>query len=804
MFNLLLVCGGPSLERGISLNSVRSFYDNVGSSKEVDIKVIFIDINLDKYFVDKTFLYSNTTSDFDFKLTTESKKLTDNEFLSALKEADLVVPVIHGVYGEDGTIQKIFEENNIPFVASGSEACEKMYNKANAENLILQKYGFKSIPKLILNEHENELESKINEFYSVNKLTKTVIKPIKGGSSFGVVCAGDAEDCLSKCRLQLETYGEILIEAFCEGREFTVLILQNPEGKPVALIPTEIEVKGQSEVLSRDVVQENHKKASDENSFFTTRRKYLPTNETHYYNPPRFSRELIQKIRGESEQLFKLIGAKDFVRIDGWILKDGDVYFSDFNPISGMEQNSFLFQQGAKVGFTHKSILNYILSSSAKRQGLKLPDDLSKEKSQKKRVNILLGGITSERQISLMSGSNVWLKLLNSNLYEPHPYLLTAQDNEFKVLPLSYDIILNHTVEEIIYQDKTRKELKNEKSLVQIVREELGLDLNSTPDYVTLAEFIKDSKNQDAYVFLGLHGGFGENGSIQKILEDNELLFNGSGSAASKLCMDKYKTGEVVDSLQLPNFRTARKLTFSVRELIETIQREDVKVYWQNLVNTLKCDRIVVKPRQDGCSTGVVILTDEQELKKYLDFFINKIDTAPEGTFKMHSGPVTLGVHNTHLIFEEYIGVDKISISNGKLVYSKPVGWVELTIGVLEKKGVYHALNPSITIADSGVLSLEEKFQGGTGVNITPPPEYIINSELVENLKRDTEKLCERIGIKDYCRIDVFVNSTTGEIIIIEINTLPALTPSTVLFQQVGKETPAMSPLEFLEKIISR
>ena len=65
------------------------------------------------------------------------------------------------------------------------------------------------------------------------------------------------------------------------------------------------------------------------------------------------------------------------------------------------------------------------------------------------------------------------------------------------------------------------------------------------------------------------------------------------------------------------------------------------------------------------------------------------------------------------------------------------------------------------------------------------------------------EKLCEKIKVKDYCRIDVFVNNVSGEIIVIEVNTLPALTCSTVIFQQAGKENPPLNPLKFLEKIIS-
>jgi D-alanine-D-alanine ligase-like ATP-grasp enzyme len=64
------------------------------------------------------------------------------------------------------------------------------------------------------------------------------------------------------------------------------------------------------------------------------------------------------------------------------------------------------------------------------------------------------------------------------------------------------------------------------------------------------------------------------------------------------------------------------------------------------------------------------------------------------------------------------------------------------------------------------------------------------------------EKLAEEIGSKGYARIDAFMNITTGALIIIEVNTLPALTPSTVLYHQALAENPQIFPLELLEKII--
>ena len=802
MFKLLLICGGPSPERGISLNSTRSIYDNIGYSKDIEVKVIFVDTNLQKYFVDETFLYSNTTSDFDFKIASECEVMNEESFIKALQKSDLVFPIMHGKYGEDGTLQKILEENNIKFVGSDFKACQKMYNKSNAEEKILNAYGFTSVPKLILNR-QDDIAKEIKNFFVKNNLEEVVIKPVEGGSSIGVEYANGTHQSIKIANEMLTEQTAIVIEKYCKGKEFTIIILQNGEGEPVSLIPSEIEIRNNS--MLRMPSQYAEKIIDRKDMIFTTRKKYLPTNETHYYSPPRFEKEKIEEIRNQAMNLFRLIEAKDFLRIDGWVLENGEIYFSDFNPISGMEQNSFIFQQGAKIGFTHSQMINYILKNSSKRQNIHFPENEEKILN-KKRVHILLGGITSERQVSLMSGSNVWLKLINSKIYDPHPYLITLKDNEFKVLELSYDLVLNHTVEEIIYQHSTPKDEEYENNLIREICENLGILNKKTferkfKDYITLNEFINNCKRQDAYVFLGLHGGFGEDGSIQKYLEDAGVEFNGSGSKTSNICMDKYLTGKIVDGLNFPGFRTAKKISAYIKDLIKIVKDGIIEKYWGNLTEKIGSENVVIKPQCDGCSTGVVILTSKEELKNYISFFINGIDIAPSGTFKMHAGQITIGITNEKLIFEEYILVDTLEITNNKVLYNGPIKWIELTVGVLEKNGQYHSLNPSITIAKSGVLSLEEKFQGGTGVNLTPPPEYIISTELVELIKSRMESTAKACEIKDYCRIDIFANNETKEIIVIEVNTLPGLSPSTVLFQQGAKEKPPLNPRSFLERI---
>ena len=87
-------------------------------------------------------------------------------------------------------------------------------------------------------------------------------------------------------------------------------------------------------------------------------------------------------------------------------------------------------------------------------------------------------------------------------------------------------------------------------------------------------------------------------------------------------------------------------------------------------------------------------------------------------------------------------------------------------------------------------------------VNITPPPPEIISAKNLEKVKSSIEKVAKVVGLRGYSRIDIFVQVKTGNIIVIEVNTLPGLTPSTVIFHQALAENPAIYPLPLLEKII--
>ena len=788
---IALLCGGPSLERGISLNSARSVCDHL-HSEEIEILPIYFDHKKNAYLISRSQLYSNTPSDFDFKLNSSGKPLSKSALGKYLKTVDLAFPVMHGPFGEDGEIQRILKRYKVPCVGSPEDACKRAFDKFNA-NEFIRENGFYTLPSVLLKSHLKNHKQIISKFFKERKIKRAVVKPATGGSSIAVYSISTPEEALAKAQeiFSKRVDTRVVIEPFCLGTEFTVIILQNRFGMPVAVMPSEIEI------------------SYKDHQIFDYRKKYLATRQVTYHCPPRFDNRTIGRIQIQSEQLFKLLGMQDFARFDGWLMPDGNLWFSDFNPISGMEQNSFLFMQSSRIGMSHRDVLLYIVKSACRRYKIPFHSEAAPQRSgatAKRRhseaVNVLFGGKTAERQVSVMSGTNVWLKLKRSDKYKPEPYLLDMNHN---VWHLPYALTLNHTVEEMMQTCiNAKKDEKRLHKLINRVVDKLGAEDGELsepwffPEKMTLKEFIKKSK----YVFIGLHGGIGEDGTLQKMLEEAKVPFNGSGGVASKLGIDKYKTGEAIKQLKKEGIGSAFK---RVEKMIQfkKFKPVDYKRYWRGLVQELESRTIIVKPVDDGCSSGIARLYSPKDLEVYLKYALKASPVIPEGKLTKQHGIIDMPhLKMKNIMFEQFITTDKVRVIKNKLKWQTRNNWIEITMGLLEQKGKMKAMSPSITVAVGNILSLEEKFQGGTGVNITPPPTPYVKPSAVKKAMERVEKVAKALGLSGYARIDAFMHIKTGELIIIEANTTPGLTPSTVIYHQALEEKPQMYPTQFLELII--
>ncbi len=783
-FKIALICGGPSPERGISLNSARSVMDHL-SNDNITIIPLYVDYVRQFYLLSTGQLYSNTPADFDFKLQQTAELLSASALLEVLRAVDLVFPLIHGSFGEDGELQSFLEEHAIPFIGNSAECCRNMFNKDWAA-AILQQNGFPTLPQLVINYSQNKQTTLIESFFTSHSLKRAVVKPAYGGSSIGVASVSTPSEAMQQTCFIFNNglATRAIIESFCQGREFTIVIFENHLGEPVALIPTEIE-------LSYD----NHQ-------LFDFRKKYLPSHQAIYHTPPRFDRAIIKQIRRQATEIFKIFAMRDFVRIDGWVTTNNEICFTDFNPISGLEQNSFLFQQAASLGMTHHTALAYILQNACQRYNLTFPVKATQKSASKKPVYVVFGGANAERQVSLMSGTNVWLKLLQSHSFTPIPYFID-QNNDLWQLPYGY--CLHHTVEEI-YTNCIAVKSHPDAMLIDTINQELGIDQKKSidPFSISVADFLQHAQQNKAFVFLALHGGDGENGVWQRQLEEHKIPFNGSGGEVSALCMDKYATGEKINQLNSSWMTSLPKFKISLEVLLKAVNSLPCAQLWEKASLKLSSEHLIIKPCNDGCSAGIALLQNAADLKVYVTYLSQKVSHIPANTFVGQSMPIEMPTSNIDAyLLEPFIESDLLVIKENSLHHTPKNGWIELTVGVLEKQGNYLALHPSITVAEGSVLSLEEKFQGGTGVNLTPPPRTILSAQLNDKIREGVAHMARHLGIENYARLDVFFNCHSHKLILIEANTLPGLTPSTVIFHQGLAQEPPLTPVQLLENIIN-
>ncbi|KAF8397170.1 hypothetical protein HHK36_016077 [Tetracentron sinense] len=831
-----VICGGPSAERGISLNSARSVIDHI-QGDDLHVSCYYIDCDLNAYAISSAQVYSNTPADFDFKLESLAQGFRSlSDFAEHLAiSVDIVFPVIHGRFGEDGGIQELLEKANIPFVGTPSNECRRAFDKEGGLN-----------------------KSELSKWFARNQLDsdsgKVVVKPARAGSSLGVIVAYGIADSLKKANdIILEGIDDkVLVEVFLEGgREFTAIVLDVGSGfdcHPVVLLPTEVELQfhGSTDVREKDAI-------------FNYRRKYLPTQQVAYHTPPRFPTDIIDSIRQGASLLFQRFGLRDFARIDGWFLpssvhissstendnkfgrtKSGTITFTDINLISGMEQTSFLFQQASKVGFSHSNILRSIIQRACLRfPGLAsynnastvLPRRLKASQPTEaflggrdiRKVFVIFGGETSERQVSLMSGTNVWLNLQAFDDLEVTPCLLAPTNGyssdmdqgkkEFGVCSktvwsLPYSLVLRHTTEEVLAACIEAIEPARA-ALTSSLRNQVMVDLmeglnkqswfkgfdiaDDPPVKFSLEQWIKLAKEIQATVFVAVHGGIGEDGTLQSLLEAEGVPYTGPGVMASKTCMDKVATSLALGNLTNLGVLTIHKDVRSKEELVNT----PILGIWNDLTTKLQCETLCVKPARDGCSTGVARLCCAQDLAVYANALQKGLLRIPSNSLSKAHGVIEMpNPPPDLLIFEPFIETDEIIVSSKstnenvhRLMWKGHSRWVEVTVGVIGKHAAMHSLTPSVTVKEAGdILSLEEKFQGGTGINLTPPPSSIISKEALERCKERIETIANTLGLEGFSRIDAFVNVDNGEVLIIEVNTVPGMTPSTVLIHQVMRK----------------
>lgn len=778
---IAIICAGPGPERGVSLNSARSLYNHL-DSKRFEVITFFVDLKTRFYLIPNAHLLSNTPEDFDFKIDSIGRLHNLEELAQVLKTCTLVFPTVHGLFGEDGQLSAILENMDVAFVGNSAKCCSQLYAKHKAQ-AYLQKNNFSTLPFLSFDSNTVSKEH-IEQFWQQHIIDKAILKPSCGGSSLGVTTVHSLEHCLLETEALCTRYGQLILQPYHQGSELTLIVLETQTG-PVALLPTETH-KGQNEILDY-------------------RSKYLPTNQCTHTTPARYSNSTLSRIQKSAEKLFRELKLRDCARFDGWWCETQGFICNDINLISGLEENSFFFKQSALCGLNHTQTLNLLLRNAYHRYQLTFPP-AHDTRADKQIVYVLFGGNSAERQVSLMSGRNVWLKLTHSQHFQPIPVYL---DSKERIWQLPAHLFLHHTTEEIDASIHCLTQTPNDHSaLIHTLQTRLGMHDSTTTHLgfcnATLNDWIASlSSSKSPCVFIALHGGIGENGELQRRLNKHHIRFQGSDAHTSNLCMDKAKTQQHLQNSAIPMLAPCVQYMLE-HHILRSLTESTSNTLWQHLCTTLSEKRLLIKPRSDGCSAGIAQLHSAKDLLTYAQLIASKVERIPANIFPQQSTPIEMPNASQCFIVEAFILTDSLIVDKSQLQHHTTTYWLELTGVVIEQQQVFHAFNPSITVKNDGILSVEEKFQGGTGCNLTPPPTTLISKKQLKDIKSTLCLIAKHLNIRHYARVDFFYHTKTQKLRVIEVNTLPALTPSTVLFQQALAETPAQTGLAFLEELITK
>jgi D-alanine-D-alanine ligase len=312
--NIAVIMGGYSSEYEISIKSGNVVQKHIDTKRYNAYKVHILNhkwfvkgLNGEEFIIDK--------NDFSTKINDAKIKF------------DFVFNVIHGSPGEDGKILAYFDLLNIPYSSAPFYQMAITFNKRDCLS-IAKNYGIKTAISSYINKGDfinpEEIISKVG--------IPCFVKPNNAGSSFGISKVTTREEFEQALETAFKEDSEILIEAFLDGTEVSVGVIQY-KGEVVVLPITEI---------------------VSENDFFDYEAKYL--GKSQEITPARISETQRENVSKAAKHLYKSLNMSGFSRSEFIFIED-DPYFLEMNTVPGMTEASLLPQQAGIAGIAIKDLL---------------------------------------------------------------------------------------------------------------------------------------------------------------------------------------------------------------------------------------------------------------------------------------------------------------------------------------------------------------------------------------------------------------------------------------------------------------
>lgn len=318
MLHLALVFGGPSYEYDISLDSAMFVYHKLRDSK-YKIRLVGVDKSACWHVLEKV---------------DDLNKANDNLGscpVSCLKGCDVVFNLIHGNYGEDGTLQGFLDVLKIPYVGAAREGAHNTFDK-EITKLILKNGGINVVKFCTLRDVNTSFEQLKNLL-----APPFFVKPTHGGSSIGNTIVSNQFELKNALDVAFETSPKVLVEEFIEGREIECAVI----GDNVSRL---------SEVITNK-------------SYYDFESKYSDNTSTRFDCPAKINLSLEKSIQQIALKATKLLGSSQMSRVDFFVCND-IFYINEVNAIPGFTRMSHFAKMFEMSGLGFIELIDLLIENA--------------------------------------------------------------------------------------------------------------------------------------------------------------------------------------------------------------------------------------------------------------------------------------------------------------------------------------------------------------------------------------------------------------------------------------------------------
>lgn len=350
--------GGKSAEHEISLISAKNVIDAMDKAK-YEVFLIAIDKN-GEWHLKKGYEYLMHADNpklvhlYGDKQTValvpkhhrkELMSYSGNQLQDSL-QLDVIFPVLHGTYGEDGTVQGLLKLSNIPFVGAGvlgsALGMDKDVMKRLLRDAKIPTARFITIHALEKNK------------FSFDEVVKELglpffIKPANLGSSVGIAKVKNEEQYLSALHEAFLYDRKVLIEEFIQGREIECSVLGNDE--PIASLPGEL---------------------IPQHEFYSYEAKYIDENGALFTIPAILDQELVAHIQQKAVEAYKALCCEGMARVDFFLKPSGEVVVNEINTIPGFTKISMYPKLWEASGIGYSDLIDRLIALALDRHDKEL------------------------------------------------------------------------------------------------------------------------------------------------------------------------------------------------------------------------------------------------------------------------------------------------------------------------------------------------------------------------------------------------------------------------------------------------